>query len=190
MTSSSSQVPVDRYLLYVHVPFCERLCPYCSFNRFRTTRARGRLLRTPAQRDADGRELGYGLPAMYVGGGTPTIDIEQLVKTIDLAKSLFSIREISSETNPNHLHPKWVEPLVDRRRPVQRWRAVTRRRAVAADGPVRQVRLGVRHPRASQLHRGRVSSSLNVDMIFNFRARHGTSCEATSSWSSAPAPTR
>ncbi len=25
----------DDYLLYLHIPFCEELCPYCSFNRIR-----------------------------------------------------------------------------------------------------------------------------------------------------------
>ncbi|MBM3303248.1 MAG: coproporphyrinogen III oxidase, partial [Deltaproteobacteria bacterium] len=25
--------PGRDYLLYVHIPFCEELCPYCSFNR-------------------------------------------------------------------------------------------------------------------------------------------------------------
>ncbi len=26
--------PDRRYMLYIHIPFCDVLCPYCSFNRF------------------------------------------------------------------------------------------------------------------------------------------------------------
>jgi len=103
------------YLLYVHVPFCERLCPYCSFNRFPFrqeaateyfTHLRDEMRQVAA--------LGYDFESMYVGGGTPTVDIDELCATIDLAKELFSIREVSSETNPNHLYPQWMDKLTDR----------------------------------------------------------------------------
>jgi coproporphyrinogen III oxidase-like Fe-S oxidoreductase len=108
-------VPGRPYLLYVHIPFCERLCPYCSFNRFPFNQERAtayfKQLREELRRVAD---AGYDFESMYVGGGTPTVDIDELCATIDLAKELFSIREVSSETNPNHLYPKWVEPLRER----------------------------------------------------------------------------
>ena len=94
-------VPGHRYMLYAHVPFCEQLCPYCSFNRFpfHEDRARPyfRNLRTEMARLA---EQGYDFHTLYIGGGTPTVMIDELCETIDMAHSLFSIDEVSSETNP------------------------------------------------------------------------------------------
>ena len=72
------------YLLYAHVPFCEVLCPYCSFNRFphREDKATAYFasLREEMRMVAD---LGYRFSAMYIGGGTPTVMVDELVKTID-----------------------------------------------------------------------------------------------------------
>ncbi|MDP2181883.1 MAG: coproporphyrinogen III oxidase family protein [Actinomycetota bacterium] len=103
------------YMLYVHVPFCTRLCPYCSFNRFPFSVDRAvpyfGHLRREMQMVAD---LGYDFTSMYVGGGTPTVMIDELCDTIDRAKSLFSIREVSSESNPDHLVPEIVDPLIGR----------------------------------------------------------------------------
>ncbi len=91
-------------LLYLHVPFCEELCPYCSFNRivFKEGLARDYFSALRKEISMYGG-LGYNFNAVYVGGGTPTVLIDELSETLSLAKSIFSIREISVETNPNHL---------------------------------------------------------------------------------------
>jgi menaquinone C8-methyltransferase len=120
LTSKKQQVlPVPRsghaYMLYAHVPFCEVLCPYCSFNRyiFNETIARPyfKQLRREMEMVAD---LGYTFESMYVGGGTPTILIDELCETIDQARRLFNLKEVSCETNPNHLTPEIAGQLKGR----------------------------------------------------------------------------
>ena len=100
------------YMLYAHVPFCVSLCPYCSFNRFPFEEKKAReyfcALRDEIHMLAD---QGYDFESMYIGGGTPTILPDELADTIRLAKSLFSIRDVSAETNPNQLTPEALEPL-------------------------------------------------------------------------------
>ena len=57
-------------LLYIHIPFCEELCPYCSFHRVRFEEALCRnyfaALTTEIRLY---REKGYVFNGIYVGGG-------------------------------------------------------------------------------------------------------------------------
>lgn len=107
--------PGQPYMLYMHVPFCQRLCPYCSFNRyaFREDVAapyfanmRKEMLML--------KDQGYDFESIYVGGGTPTVMIDELCETLDLARENFNIKEVSSETNPNHLTLPYLEKLKGR----------------------------------------------------------------------------
>ena len=157
-----------QYLLYAHVPFCERLCPYCSFNRFPFSedpaRAYFASLREQMRMVA---ALGYTFDSLYIGGGTPTILVDELSATIDLARELFGALEVSTETNPNHLVPEILDPLRDR---VQRMSVGVQS---FDDELLRQMdRYDKYGSGAEILERLRSVEgffhSLNVDMIFNF----------------------
>lgn len=91
-------------LLYLHIPFCEKLCPYCSFNRIVFDESLCRdyyhALRLELLLY---KKRGYDFQGVYVGGGTPTVLIDELEETLALSRKSFGIREISVETNPNHL---------------------------------------------------------------------------------------
>jgi len=160
--------PGKRYVLYAHVPFCERLCLYCSFNRFLFkedhARAYFRNLRDEMRMVAD---LGYVFDSLYVGGGTPTILLDELCQTIDLARELFGVAEVSAETSPNHLGAELAECLAER----------VHRLSVGVqsfdDRLLRQMDRYGKYGSGEDVFE-RVASvagqfhSLNVDMIFNF----------------------
>ena len=105
-------------LLYIHIPFCLNLCPYCSFHKFKFHEQSAQnyfeLLHQEMQMVHD---LGYKFDSIYFGGGTTTILPQQLSKTIDLAKSLFDIKEISCESDTTHLNDlkmNGLEKKIDR----------------------------------------------------------------------------
>jgi len=91
-------------LLYIHIPFCEELCPYCSFHRIRFDEGLTRKYFAALRREmALYREKGYRFSGIYVGGGTPTVLMDELSETLQLACKMFPITSLSVETNPNHL---------------------------------------------------------------------------------------
>ena len=163
--------PGQPYMLYIHIPFCERLCPYCSFNRFPLAEDRaGPDVKNLRREMMMVTELGYEFDSLYIGGGTPTIMLDELCETIDLAKSEFSIKEVSCETNPNHLIPTYLEKLQGR----------VDRMSVGVqsfdDGLLKQMdRYDKYGSGASILESIKVAApyfkSLNVDMIVNFPAQ-------------------
>lgn len=163
--------PGQPYMLYMHVPFCERLCPYCSFNRFPFSEDRALPYFKNMRKEMRMlKDLGYDFESVYIGGGTPTIMLDELCETIDLARELFSIKEVSSETNPNHLIPEYLEALQGR---VQRLSVGVQS---FDNGLLKQMGRLEKYGTAEEiLERIKVAApyftSMNVDMIFNFPAQ-------------------
>lgn len=95
--------------LYVHWPYCARICPYCDFN---VVRDRGKVEEQAAlvaailaDMEAQGRLTGpRRLASMFFGGGTPSLMASEAVAAvIDRARTLFPPRgpiEITLEANP------------------------------------------------------------------------------------------
>jgi len=100
--------------VYLHIPFCERVCPYCDFavlpSKSFDISLEGRyvdaLLREIELREAE--FAGYRLETIYFGGGTPSLlhadSIERLIEGViermPLAESSPTELEVTLELNP------------------------------------------------------------------------------------------
>jgi oxygen-independent coproporphyrinogen-3 oxidase len=110
----------DQFGIYVHIPFCSHVCPYCDFNTYS-----GQSARIPAYVDAVVREitqwtnqfLDRSAASIFVGGGTPSLltpdQVGTILATCRVNFELASEAEITIEANPNDLDEKYCSGLLD-----------------------------------------------------------------------------
>ena len=105
-------------LLYIHIPFCDSKCHYCSFNSYTD------ILHLKVEYfKAIKKQLLYELQrfnptfleTIYIGGGTPSAveasyyeDIFEILKPFITDKT-----EITTEANPNSLTIEWLKEMKD-----------------------------------------------------------------------------
>jgi oxygen-independent coproporphyrinogen-3 oxidase len=94
--------------LYVHWPFCVRICPYCDFNVVRARGKEDRAATLTAAIVADVRAQAAlvgprRLASVFLGGGTPSLmDPADVATVVEAARALFPSGpvEITLEANP------------------------------------------------------------------------------------------
>lgn len=99
------------YGLYLHLPYCRSLCPYCAFAKAPLHRAEfDRLLRALAAEWSLAREAdsGWSRPrTVFFGGGTPTAldpaTLRRLLAWMRESFDLSGVREWTAEANPEGL---------------------------------------------------------------------------------------
>lgn len=113
------QVNQNKKAIYVHTPFCDKICSFCNLNRSQLdgqlddyTQLIIKELKTYAQSPYVQNSL---FDAIYFGGGTPTVyneeQIEEILKTIRKYYNLSDDYEMTFETTLHNLKRKKLEVM-------------------------------------------------------------------------------
>lgn len=101
--------------LYLHVPFCRELCPFCPYNREKYEPEGFALYRDAVDREIDmvvSRMPKQQFTTLYIGGGTPTVNPEGLAALIGRFRGAFSIQgDICIELHPSEMDERCLALL-------------------------------------------------------------------------------
>ena len=92
--------------IYVHIPFCARICPYCAFYKERADSSQTQRFCEALLRELDETRGGISLAleTIFIGGGTPTAlttaQLEFLLGGFRERLDLSALREWTVEANP------------------------------------------------------------------------------------------
>ena len=101
---AATEAPI--YHLYVHIPFCARICPYCAFYKDLLDRSQTWRFCEAILRNLDQQCASFALTpeTIYFGGGTPTAlttsQLEFLLGGLHKRLNLSSLAEWTIEANP------------------------------------------------------------------------------------------
>ena len=101
--------------LYIHVPFCRRKCPYCSFVSYDYREADIPLYLSALKNELIRRAGGECIRSIYFGGGTPSLlPAEHIGDLLSAISSLFTVdeaAEITIEANPGTVNEAYLTSI-------------------------------------------------------------------------------
>jgi oxygen-independent coproporphyrinogen-3 oxidase len=101
--------------VYVHIPFCARICPYCAFYKERADSSQTQRFCEALLCEVDGwrDRLRVAPETIFIGGGTPTAltteQLESLLGGFRDRLDLSALREWTVEANPGSVSPRKAE---------------------------------------------------------------------------------
>jgi len=110
-SSANVQRPTVRHL-YVHIPFCARICPYCAFYKERADPAQTQRFCEALLRELDELAASHAIETetIFFGGGTPTAlttaQLEFLLAGTGARLDLSQLAEWTIEANPGSVSPR------------------------------------------------------------------------------------
>jgi oxygen-independent coproporphyrinogen III oxidase len=104
--------------IYIHIPYCARICPYCDFNVYARKQSQFGDYVDALLQEIDlvaEREAHREVATIFVGGGTPSIlAASDHVRILEQLASRFSIQsdaEITMEANPEGLEAEYLREI-------------------------------------------------------------------------------
>ena len=105
---------MKRLGLYIHIPFCDRICNYCDFTAFQGANSKIKEYVEALKKEIELKgNKNFLIDSIFIGGGTPSfIDGKYIFEILEKVKENFTVLdniEISIETNPKTFDKKKLE---------------------------------------------------------------------------------
>lgn len=103
--------------LYLHVPFCKNLCPFCPYNRIEYDETLFTRYENAVHEEIELYSpylKGCDFVSLYIGGGTPTVNLPGLLRIVKHLKQNFSLScDICIELHPGNMDSGCLDSLKD-----------------------------------------------------------------------------
>lgn len=103
--------------LYVHIPFCNQVCPYCDFFKIVASKERKKMFVDALLAEMKLKNLhNYQFDTLYIGGGSPSsleiTMLEKILIRLDEVVNLALLKEFTIEVNPLEITEELIKLFV------------------------------------------------------------------------------
>ncbi len=103
--------------IYIHIPFCKKLCSYCDFYHIISTGDHNTYIKVLLKEVEIRREYigSDDVSTIYIGGGTPSVlsvkELETIMESLYRNFNIDKNCEITMELNPDDVNPEYLSGL-------------------------------------------------------------------------------